>query len=95
MSANNGDTDRQMGFADAGRSQQDNILGAGSESQSSRFVDLSLVNGRLKAEVEFLQTLSVRETGQLCPHFLAISSALLLLGGQKIVQKLRIGVFRT
>lgn len=53
-----GDTDRHMGFANAGRSQQDNILGAGNESQSSQFVDLPFVNGRLKTEVEFLQTFS-------------------------------------
>lgn len=70
-----------MGLADARRPQQDNIFRTGSKGQSGQLVNLSFVNGRLNAEVEFLQAFSIWKTGELRPHFLTLPAAFLLLGG--------------
>lgn len=84
--------DHLNGFADAGRSQQDNVFGAGGKARVASS-NLPFVDGRLKAEVNSSRLFSIWKTGQLCPHFFALPAAFLLLGGQKLV-KVGISVFR-
>lgn len=47
------------GISDAGRPKQDNVLRACGKGQRGQLVDLPFADGRLKAEVKFLQTFSV------------------------------------
>ena len=53
----------EVGLADAGRAQEDDILGVLQEAHGSQFQDLALVNGGLETEVEVLKGLAHGDAG--------------------------------
>jgi hypothetical protein len=48
----------EMRLADAGRAEQDHVLGALDEAQAGQLADLLAVDGRLKVELELVQALA-------------------------------------
>jgi hypothetical protein len=59
--------DRQMGLADPGRAEQDDVLGALDETQAGELAHLPAVDRRLELEVELIERLDPRQPGQLEP----------------------------
>src|SRR5215831_10899609 len=57
--------DGQMRLADAGRAEQDDVLGALDEAETSQLADLLAIDRRLKVEIELLQALHPGEPGEL------------------------------
>jgi hypothetical protein len=56
--------DGQMGLADAGRPEQDDILGALDEAQPGELPDLLAVDRGLELEVELVQRLDPGQAGE-------------------------------
>src|SRR5215831_5067009 len=54
-----------MRLADAGRAEQDDVLGALDEAETSQLADLLAIDRRLKVEIELLQALHPGEPGEL------------------------------
>ena len=52
-----GETDREMGLSDTGRSQQDDVLLALDEAELVEILDLFTLDGRLEREVELIERL--------------------------------------
>ena len=59
--------DGEMGLADAGRAEQDDVLGALDEAQAGELAHLLAVDRGLEVEVELVQALGPRQPGQLEP----------------------------
>src|SRR2546428_670818 len=76
--------DRQVRLADAGRPEEERILGAGDETAGRQLAHELGVDGGLKLEVEVLQGLHRREGRELDPHL----DPAALLGGHLIAQQL-------
>jgi hypothetical protein len=62
------EADGQVGLADAGRAEQDDILAVLDEVAAAECLDLLLVERRLLAEVEGVQALHEGEARQVGPH---------------------------
>ena len=58
---------RQMSFSHAGRPQQNDVGSFMHEPQRAQFADLPLVDRGLKAEIELIECLHVRQVSQLQP----------------------------
>jgi hypothetical protein len=56
-----------MGLADAGRPEQDDVLGALDEAQAGELAHLPAVDGRLELDIELVERLDPRQAGQLEP----------------------------
>src|SRR5438874_1760255 len=76
--------DRQVRLADAGRPEEERILGAGDEAAGGQLAHELGVDGGLKLEVEVLQGFHRREVRDLDPHL----DPAALLGGHLIAQQL-------
>jgi hypothetical protein len=67
--------DREMGFAGAGRAEEDHVLLAGNEVQRAEVGDQVAFQPAGIVEVELLQTLAGRESGGADPAFAAVGVA--------------------
>jgi hypothetical protein len=69
-----------MGFAGAGRAEQDDVLAAGEEVELAEVQDCLAAQGGLEGEVELLDRLACREPGGLDPGLAAVAVAAVGLG---------------
>jgi hypothetical protein len=60
----NAQGDGKMSFADAGRTQEQNIAAFGKEATGGQFLQQGLINGGLEGEVEVFEPLEIRQTGK-------------------------------
>ena len=85
------ETDRNMRFADSGRTKQNDISALGEESPGSKFVHESPVDAWLGGEVEVLQALDVGEFGELHVELDCLSVPLFELAFEKVAQEMAVG----
>ncbi len=78
------EADREVGLADAGRTEQQDILGAGDEVARRKLAHQPLIHRRLELEVELFEQLHRREMRDLDAH----RDALLLLGVELVAEDL-------
>jgi hypothetical protein len=64
FSSEDAEGDGEMGFADAGRAQQENIATFGQEATGGQLLQQGPVDGGLEGEVKVFDALEVRQTGK-------------------------------
>jgi hypothetical protein len=83
----------KMRLADAGRPLQDHVGSLMHKPQGARFVDLPLVDGWLKAEIELLECFQVRQVRQLQSGLEVTLSARVGFGVHHFGEEIGIGRF--
>jgi hypothetical protein len=58
------ESDREMSFANSGRTQEQNIAPFGKEAPGGQLLKEGLINRRLEGEVEVFEPLEIRQTGK-------------------------------
>ena len=69
------DSDRQMGFAGAGRSEEDDVLSSQDEVESPEMEEGVSFQAALMVEVELFDGLPCREPGRFDPQFTTVGLA--------------------